>query len=247
MTRSQVVPRSLLVILFFGFTVARVTERTLFLSTYSEDLNCTEIVYARIDNEVCTETSKCAIHKDDDGSFHDTEMTACILDRDEFLESAFRGVPYLTVELYPTDCLGKSYNTRSFIADGKCHPYALSHFKVARGNGTTAVWSSDVGCEDTKWYEEWLVVDKTQLNTEACITDGKNYWKSYFMDGTTTSWESSSDYEPITPAPTTTTAPPAVTQAPPVATLASSVAMSLSMVSTAACLVCFTLAGFTIL
>ncbi|KAL3656457.1 hypothetical protein V7S43_018682 [Phytophthora oleae] len=243
MTKRKVVPRTLAVNLFFGFTVARVTERTLFLSTYSEDLNCTEIVYARIDNEVCTDTSKCAIHNDGDGSFHDTEMTACILDRDEFLESAFNGAPYLTVELYPTDCLGKSYNTRSFVADGKCHPYSLSHFKVAQVNGTTSVWSSDFGCEDTDWYEEWSVVDETQLNSEACVTDGTNYWKSYFMEGTTTSWESSSDFEPTTPAPTTTTASPAVTQAPPVSTLTPSLAPSVSTISISAFLVWLPLVG----
>ncbi|KAK1946244.1 hypothetical protein P3T76_001797 [Phytophthora citrophthora] len=246
MTWSQVAPSTLVVILNFGFTVARVTDRTLFLSTYSEDLNCTEIVYARIDNEVCAETSKCAIHNDSDNSFHDTEMTACILDRDEFLESAFRGTPYLTVELYPADCLGKSYNTRSFIADGKCHPYALSHFKVAQVNGTTAVWSSEIGCEDTHWYQEWFVLDR-YLNSEACLTDGKKYWKSYFTGGTTTSWESSSDYEPTTPTPTTTTTSPPVTQAPPVSTLAPSLATPLSMVSTIAFLVCLTLVGSTFL
>ncbi|KAF4037968.1 hypothetical protein GN244_ATG09927 [Phytophthora infestans] len=197
---------------------ARVTERTLFLSTYSDDFSCSNIVYARIDNDICTDTSVCAILNDTDGSFHDSEMTACILDRDEFLKSAFKGSPYFTVELYPADCLGKSYNTRSFIADGSCHPYAHSHFKVQQDNDTISVMSAESGCDAADWYEEWSVDSNTQLNTEACVTDGTNTWKAYFVKGTTAVDDSNLNPSapvaaPVSPTPsptvvTTGTAPP---------------------------------------
>ncbi|OWZ18563.1 Choline/ethanolamine kinase [Phytophthora megakarya] len=198
-----------------GGARARVTQRTLFLSTYSDDLNCSNIVYARIDNDICTDTSVCTIRNDSDGSFHDTELTACILDREAYLKTAFKGSPYLTVELYPTDCLGKSYNTRSFIADGNCHPYKDNHFKVVQTNGTISVLSAESGCESTDWQEEWKVNSDTQLNTEACVTDGTNTWKSYFIAETTVIDESTSPPPTTVPTPTSTTeAPVATTTAP---------------------------------
>jgi hypothetical protein len=195
--------------------LARYTEdRTLLLSTYSEDSACSSVVYARIDNAICTGTSVCTVHHDDDGSFHDTEMAACILDRAAYLKAAFQGSPYLTVELYPKDCLGKSYNTRTFLADGECHPYANSHFKVVHHhNGTTAVWSAESGCDASDWNVQWSVVSATDLNTEACITDGVDSWKSYLVEESS---EDSTDATVIsvsnpaaTDAPTTTPAAPA--------------------------------------
>ncbi|POM81044.1 Hypothetical protein PHPALM_1046 [Phytophthora palmivora] len=204
------------VVILVGVAHARVTERTLFLSTYSDDFNCTNIVYARIDNDICTDTSVCTIYNDSDGSFHDTELTACILDREEFLKTAFKGSPYLTVELYPTDCLGKSYNTRSFIADGGCHPYKHNHFKVLQTNGTISVLSAESGCESTEWYEEWTVNSETQLNTEACVTDGTNTWKSYFIAGATVPDESTSPPTAIVPTPTHSTPSPVATTPAPI-------------------------------
>ncbi|KAG7382433.1 hypothetical protein PHYPSEUDO_004864 [Phytophthora pseudosyringae] len=228
--------------------LARVTDRTLFLSTYSDDFACSNIVYARIDNDICTDTSVCAILNDTDGSFHDTEMTACILDREAFLKSAFKGAPYLTVELYPDECLGKSYNTRSFIADGNCHPYAHNHFKVIQANGTTSVWSAQSGCESDDWYEEWSVDSVAELNTEACVSDGARTWRSYFVAGTTNTEDSTSNPPTTTAAtPTTVTSSPTATVAPSTAipsTLPSSLATSRSTVaSTAALLVAMALSA----
>ncbi|KAG3110821.1 hypothetical protein PI124_g11380 [Phytophthora idaei] len=222
--------------MFATLAHTRVTERTLFLSTYSDDLSCSNIVYARIDNDICTDTSVCAILNDTDGSFHDSEMTACILDRDEFLKSAFEGSSYFTVELYPTDCLGKSYNTRSFIADGNCHPYAHSHFKVMQVNGTTSVLSAESGCESTAWYEEWSVDSTTQLNTEACVTDGTNTWKAYFVKGTTITDDATLNPAATVVTPVSSTPSPAVTTTAPTtnsSTMSSSLATPVFVTSAA--------------
>ncbi|ETI37094.1 hypothetical protein F441_16734 [Phytophthora nicotianae CJ01A1] len=219
--------------MFVTLGFARVTERTLFLSTYSDDFSCSNIVYARIDNDVCTDTSVCAILNDTDGSFHDSEMTACILDRDEFLKSAFKGSPYFTVELYPTDCLGKSYNTRSFVADGNCHPYAHSHFKVIQVNNTISIMSAEAGCDATDWHKEWSVDSTTQLNTEACVTDGTTAWKAYFVKGTTVADDSSSNPSAtvvapvsITPSPTVATTAPSANSSTTYSSLATPVSAS---------------------
>ncbi|GMF28448.1 unnamed protein product [Phytophthora lilii] len=202
-------------------------DRTLSLSTYSEDTECSNVVYARIDNVPCTDTSVCSVHNDDDGSFHDTEMTACITDREAYLQSAFNDAPYLTIELYPTDCLGKSYNTRSFLADGACHPYAHSHFKVVQVNGSTSVWSADSGCQSNDWYEEWTVLSATELNTEACVSDDTNTWKVYYVEGKSSKCTDTTTSPSATVA--TSTAEPAATTTAPTADaslLASSPAIS---------------------
>ncbi|KAH7489055.1 uncharacterized protein KRP23_2993 [Phytophthora ramorum] len=217
-------------LVFSDVAFARDESRTLFLSTYSEDLACSDIVYARIDNVRCTDTSVCTIHNESDGSFHDTEMTACILDREEFLSSAFNGAAYLTVELYPADCLGKSYNTRSFLADGKCHPYALnSHFKVVQDkDGTTSVFSADSGCESNNWYEEWSADSDTEVNTEACLSDGSRTWKSFFVAGAAAADKSAGTTDSTSNA-SATAAP--VTTAPPVSTTATPITNSTTLAS----------------
>ncbi|KAG6949216.1 hypothetical protein JG687_00015024 [Phytophthora cactorum] len=165
--------------MFATLAHTRVTERTLFLSTYSDDLSCSNIVYARIDNDICTDTSVCAILNDTDGSFHDSEMTACILDRDEFLKLAFEGSSYFT---------------------------------------------------------EWSVDSTTQLNTEACVTDGTNTWKAYFVKGTTVTDDATLNPAATVVTPVSSTPSPAVTTTAPTtnsSTMSSSLATPVSVTSAA--------------
>ncbi|GMF40920.1 unnamed protein product [Phytophthora lilii] len=101
------------------------------LETYSEDSSCSKIVYAEIGTGNCPESPTCTIKNDDNGEFLDAAGESCIEDRDTYLQTAFEGASYLTIETYSSNCVGDLYDTRSYLADGKYHPYKFGHFKIA--------------------------------------------------------------------------------------------------------------------
>ncbi|OWZ18564.1 hypothetical protein PHMEG_0007321 [Phytophthora megakarya] len=131
------------------------------LTTYSEDQNCSKIVYVDMEGMPCPTNDSCVINTDDDGLFEKSIGKGCVTDRDAYLETVFKGVPYLKIESYSTNSNCTVPNGEEvaeimgFLADGECHPHQYSHFKVVESEGTISVLFSWDGCDTKYWNTTW--------------------------------------------------------------------------------------------
>lgn len=132
-----------------------------------------------IGSDACPDASSCSAENDEVGGFQYAVSTSCTTDRTAYFATAFKGQSYLTIETYASSCVEELYDTRSYLADGECHPYKYGHFKIGEGDdNTTSVFISDSGCDSTDWNEDWSALTDSELNTGACITNGMVVFRS---------------------------------------------------------------------
>ncbi|KAG2844182.1 hypothetical protein PC113_g18443 [Phytophthora cactorum] len=150
------------------------------LLTNSEDKNCSNIVYVSMWGVKCPASESCTLDIQDDDEGNELEL-------------------YST---YCTELDEEPADIVAYLADGECHPYKTSHFKVVQSGDTVSVIRSWYGCDYEYWNETWAGDINTEINMGKCFTppgDGSS-WKAFLItnnSSTSSTTKITSTSEPV--------------------------------------------------
>ncbi|KAG7386037.1 hypothetical protein PHYPSEUDO_000705 [Phytophthora pseudosyringae] len=105
------------------------------LTTYSDDEVSSQVGYVSMSGNRCPANDSCENNTDEyDLSEKESTGQGCVVDRDAYLKTVFKGAPYLRIERYSTNCHDdyESYDIVGYLADDNCHPDKFGSSRLLR-------------------------------------------------------------------------------------------------------------------